>query len=152
FRQAARTGDSDLITLTYRSAGDGTRKTAKIEMRTIDPLDKEAKWPISTILRDLDCLEIIEQRGATIPGRVCARLRNIVAVARRNRNGRDRIKIQRGGNAHEIGADLLKTGFVEANQINLVDGKNYMFDACQRDNCGVPARLGQDTLARVHEQ
>ena len=47
--------------------------------------------------------------------------------------------------------DLLEDLLVEAHQVHLVDGDDEVLDAEQRADERVPAGLGQDTLARVHQ-
>src|SRR5262249_56981036 len=112
-REAAGTRDGGFVADTQRSARDGPGKTAKIEMRAIDPLDGETKRPGDCVFHDIDGFKIIEERRAAIPRRIGALSGNIVAMARRNRNGRDRLETERGGEPSEIGRDLVEASLAE---------------------------------------
>jgi hypothetical protein len=77
---------------------------------------------VARIFHDINGLKIIERCRAAIPRRIGALSGNIVAMARRNRNGCDHLEFERGGIPSEIGRDLVEASLVEAGQVDLVDG------------------------------
>ncbi len=60
------------------------------------------KGSAGALILDIDRLEIGDERRAVIPGRLVAARRDIVAEARRNRNGDDAREAERRGESGEI--------------------------------------------------
>ena len=101
---------------------------------------------------ELDRLEVLEQERAVVPGRTCARARDVVAGARGDRYGDDRLDGKLGGEGFEVGDDPAEGRLVETDEVHLVDGEHDAADAEQRHDHGMPARLRQQALGGVDQQ
>ena len=67
---------------------------------------------------------MIEQCWAIVPGRAYRLEGDIVAVARRNRNGGHRLEIQPLGEMQIVRNDPVKDLTGEIDEINLIDGEH----------------------------
>ena len=86
----------DFIARPCPAAHDRAGKAAEIGIGTIDPLHRHPKRLAGAVILDVDRFQIFEQMRPRIPGRARAARRNIVAVARRNRDGLDVLEAKRG--------------------------------------------------------
>src|ERR1700737_3109311 len=76
---AAGSSHNDRLAAPDAPAGNCARETAKIEMRVIDPLDRQTKGRGSAVLLDLNSLQVLEQMRSLIPWRPRASRRHVVA-------------------------------------------------------------------------
>lgn len=79
-------------------------------------------------------------------------MRDVVAVARRERDRCDRLKGESGGESAVIVDDRRETPLVEVDQVHFVDRQDDMADAEQRTDVRMPPRLDQNALASVDQQ
>ena len=92
---AAGAGDDDRLAPLDPAARNRAGEAAKVEMRAVDPLHRKTERRGAPVLLDLDALEMVEQMRPLEPGRARARRRDVVAVARRNRDGEERAEAER---------------------------------------------------------
>ncbi len=142
----------DLVADAQAATGNGAGEAAKIGVRPVDPLHRQAERLAGAIVLDVDRFEILQQRRPLVPGRIGAGARHVVAVARGDRNRRDLLEAERGGEVRKLGDDLLERRLVETDQVDLVDGKHRVADAEQAGDDGVAPCLRQQALARIHQQ
>ena len=107
-RRAARPGDDDFVAGADRSARDRPGKSAKIEMRAIDPLHRKAKRLVAAVFGDIDRLEIVEQRRSMVPGRIGALFEILSPWRAEIGMAHDRLEVERRGKGFEIGDDLVE--------------------------------------------
>ena len=101
---------------------------------------------------DLDVLEMRQQRRAAVPGRVLARIDDVVAAQRRQRDARDRLDAAEAlGERAVFDVDEVVDLLRVADEVELVDREHDVPDADERDEIAVPARLREHALARVDE-
>ena len=148
----ARRLDDDLVARLDLAARDGAGIAAKIEMRPVHPLHGEAERLLALLARDVDRLEMSEQRRAAIPMHMRARVHHIVALERRDRNAGDRLEAERRGEAPEVLGDRVEARLIEIDEVHLVDGKRELADAEQRDDAGMPPRLREHASAGIDQE
>ena len=90
-----------------------------------------------------------QQRRAVVPRRFVRLGDDVVALERRQRNRRDVVDVQAGGELMKVVADLLELFTVPADQVHLVDRENDVADAKQRRQERVAARLLQQPVAGI---
>ena len=101
--------------------------------------------------RQLDALEVLEQRGAVVPGRVLRPVHDVVAVLGGDRDDGEVGAAELFGQLG-VGLDLFERGLGEVDQVDLVDRRNEVFDAEEFRDPGVTAGLSQHTGSRIDEQ
>ncbi len=52
----------------------------------------------------------------------------------------------------EVLDDLVEPHLIEIDQVHLVHGERYLFDAKQRHDAGVPPRLGEHAEPRIDQK
>ncbi len=140
-----------LVAPRHRARGDGAAKAAEVEIRPVDELHGQAERLVGVDAVDRYRFEVFEQRRAAIPAGVGRRRGDVVAIARRHRDRRDRLEAEVARKGLVLRRDPVEDGPVVADQVDLVDRHHDMADAEQRGDEGVPPRLPDDAGARVDE-
>ena len=141
----------DLVAAFDGARRDGSRIAAKVEIGTVDPLHGHGEGGFRARGHGLHGLQMGQQAGAAIPGRALGMGRDIVAVARGQRN-RHHMGEAEARRQFAIGLDDgVEHSLVEAHQIHLVHGEHDVAHAQHRHNEGMAARLREDALARVDQ-
>ena len=137
------------------AAGDLARVAAVVVVlvghRPDHPLDGEAAVGEVAVARELDLLEVVEQRRALPPRHPLGRVDEVVAVERGDRDRHLVLDAERGGEVVELLLDLVEPRLVEVDEIHLVDGEDEVGDGEERRDQRVAARLLDHALARVDE-
>ena len=124
-RRRPRGQDEQLVPGPQHAAGH--RPGVAAEVRALgrlapdDVLHREAGVDEVLVAADVDRLEVVEQRGPVVPPHVLGALHDVVASQRRDRDERDVVHVQPGGELHEVGLDLLVAVLVPVDQVHLVD-------------------------------
>ena len=147
----ARPGDNDRLAARHSPAWNRAHEAAKIEVRPIDPLYRQAEGGAPAVLVDLDGFELLQEMAALIPGRPLAHRRDIVAEPRRNGNREQGAEAERLGELAVVDDDVTEDALVIAHEVDLVDREHDMADAEQRDDDRMAMGLGEQTLSRVDE-
>ena len=101
---------------------------------------------------DGDGLEVLEQRGAGVPGhRAASGRRRCRRAARRSGSRRRRATPRRGEQVAALAHDRVEALLGEVDEVHLVDAHGDVADAEQRRDRGVPARLLDHAVARVDQ-
>ncbi len=95
----------------------------------VDRLDRQAQRQVGRRRRHAQAAQRVEHARSAIPSRPLGRDRDIVAVARRDRDDRGRADIERLEIALQAGADLVEARLVEIDQVHLVDHDHELADA-----------------------
>ena len=113
-----------------------------------DQLNREAERRLARH-RDIDRLEVLQQRRTEIPVQAIAAFDDHVAAQRRHRNALhvDQPELRR--DAVELRAQCVEARLVVVDQIHLVDREHDVADAEQASDRGVATRLRQHALLRV---
>ena len=102
--------------------------------------------------RQLERLEVLEQRRARVPAQPLRALDHVVAVQRAHRQRPDRAEPDLRREAVEVGHDRgRRRSSRPVDEIHLVDREHDVADAEQRRDRGVAARLLDHALARVDQ-
>ena len=125
---------------------------AEVEMRPVHPLHGEAERLLLLLTGNVDRFEMPEQRRPAIPMHVGAGHDHIVALERRHRDAGDRLEAERGGEGPEVVGNRVEARLTEIDEVHLVDGKRELADAEQRDDAGMPPRLGEQACARIDQE
>ena len=144
---AARQRD-DLRARPQLAAGDAPRVGALLAAQ--HPLDREAQLA-RLADRQLDRLQVLEQRRARVPRQPLRALDHVVAVQRAHRQRRHRAEPDLRGEAVEVGHDPVEDLLRPVDEIHLVDRQHHMTDAQQPCHCRVPARLLDHAVACVDQ-
>ena len=111
------------------------------------PLHRKAARVEVPVERELDRLEVLEQRRPVVPGHVLRGVDDVVAL-----EGRHRDDVQVGETERlEVACDLVVALLRPVDEIHLVDGDRDVRHAQDRRDVGVAARLLDDAVARVDE-
>ena len=148
----ARRLDHHLIAWPDLAARNRAGVSAEVEMRPVHPLHGEAERLLLLLPCDINRLEMPEQRGASVPMHMRAGDDHIVALQRRYRDAGDCFEAERLGEALEILGDRIEARLAEIDEIHLVHGKRELADAEQRDDAGVPPRLGEHAAPRIDQE
>ena len=122
----------------------------EVEVRAIDPLHGHAQRPLAA-RGDLDVFEVREQGRPRVPGRVRARLGEIVAMQRRQRDRHDAFDVELRGEFAVLVLDRCEGLSRPADEVELVHRQHDVADAEQGHQVAVPARLRKDALACIDE-
>ena len=134
------------------AADDRAGKTAEIEVRPVDPLDRHAERTPGAIVSGVDGFQMFEQMTPGIPRRATAARADVVAVAGGDRDGLDVLEAKWRGKVQEAVRDPVENGAVEADQIDLVHRQDGVANAQEADDDGVTPRLGEKALARIDQK
>ena len=85
----AGSGNHDLVTGGDLAGSDRAGIAPEIQIRSIDPLNRKAERPRRQFTLDIDRLQVIQQCEIGVPSHVVGWRRDVVAIARRNRNRND---------------------------------------------------------------
>ncbi len=143
--------DPDALAGANAAAHDQPGIAAKVLMRAVDPLHREAQRLILERLLHGERLEIGHERRALVPGSVRARGRDVVALERRDGDGGDVLEADPAGELAVLRDDAVEHGAGERDLIHLVDREGDPPDAEQREDVAVPAGLGEHPFARVDQ-
>ena len=142
----------------HDAAGDLAAEAAEIVERgvgravgAVDPLHGQAETREVKIARDVDGLEVAEERGAGVPRRVRRGLDDVVAVERAQRDEFHVLDVEPREKRFELGADFQEARFAPADEIHFVNGDDEVRDAQERGDGGVAATLLDDAEAGVDE-
>jgi hypothetical protein len=100
--------------------------------------------------RDVDLLEVLEQRRAVVPVRGAA-LDDVVAVQRRDREDMRVVDAEPLRERRELALDRAEALLVPVDEVHLVDRRDHVADAEQRRQAGMAARLFDDPVAGVDQ-
>ena len=114
-------------------------------------LHREAHVDQVAVAREVHRLEVVEQRRSLVPRHVGGAVDDVVAVERRDRDERDVVEIEAGGELGELGADLVEAVRVVVDEVHLVDADDEVRHAEQRDEQAVAAGLLDDAVTGVDE-
>ena len=144
---------TDALTGLDDPAGDRAGEAAKVEVRTVHPLHRQAeRLLLQPVLVDLDGFEITHQRRAVVPRHVVARRGDVVAPERRHRDESDVLEADLRRERSIVLDDPEEDLFRVLDEVHLVDRDDDVADAEQRREVAVPARLRQHALARIDHQ
>ena len=144
-------GDHDRVAARHPSARDRAGEAAKIMMRAVDPLHRQAEWGAAAVLLDLDGFEPLQQMPALIPRRPRADRGDIVAEARRDRNREQRAEAKRLGELAIGDDDVAEDALVIVDEIDLVDREHDVAHAEQRHDDRMAVGLREQPLARIDQ-
>ena len=100
---------------------------------------------------DINTFQIFNESRSAIPRGPSATGRDIVTKARRYRDGLRFAEMKIGGKPIPIFYNLGKLHLIKRDKVYLIDRQNQMFDAKQRTNRRMSARLGNNTFARINQ-
>ena len=135
-----------------RAAGDQAGEAAKIEIGAIDPLHRHAeRLGLTGGVADLDGLEVVDQDGTIVPGRVAGSGGDVVAGKAGHGNGREILNSDAVGEFPVIGHDRFELFLIVVDQVHLVDGQDEVLDAELVTQEAVTPGLDQHALARIDQ-
>ncbi len=114
-------------------------------------LDREPYVDEIAVAGDVDLFEVAQQRWAVVPGGHVGLGDDVVAVERRQRDGRHVVDVEPRRELVEVVADLLEPLAVPVDEVHLVDGQHDVLDAQQRGQERVAPRLFQQPVPCVDE-
>ncbi len=120
-------------------------------LRADDVLDREADVDEVAVARDVEMLELAEQRRALVPGRVLGADHDVVAEQRRDRQEGHVPDAEPGRERLELEPDLLEPVLGEVDQVHLVDADDEVRDPEQRGQERVPPALLGDAAPGVEQ-
>ena len=145
----------DLVARTPDAARDLPRVAAVVVMlvrhRANHPLHREPAIVEVAVRRDLDRLEMLEQRPARVPRHRVGPVDDVVALERRDGNRRCVPHAEPERQIGELASDLVEALLREVDEVHLVDGVHDVRQLEHRRDVRVPACLLDHTLARVDE-
>ena len=154
-RAPARRQHDDLVAGAPDPARDLAGVAAVVVMlvrhRADHPLHREAPVLEVAVGRDLDRLQMLEQRRARVPGHRLAAIDDVVALQRRHRDRPGVVEPEPIGERPQVGLDLREALRREVDEIHLVDRDDDVRDHELRRDVGVAARLLDDAVARVEQ-
>ena len=122
-------------------------------MRAIDPLHRQSERRLlQALFVDGNGLEIAHQRGAAMPGHVCALGDDVVALQRGHRNEGHVVESDARREIAVLRGDGTEWRLRILDEIHLVDRHQNLPDAEQRHQVAVPARLRERALAGIDDQ
>ena len=142
---------ADRITGTDRAPDDASGEPTEVEVRSVHPLHRHAERSVGHLVVDRHGLEVPEQRRAVVPRRLDARLDDVVAAQRGQRDERDVAEADPFGELEVLLGDRSERLLRVVDEVHLVDRHHDPLDAEQRHEIAVAPRLGQDALAGVDE-
>ena len=117
----------------------------------VDPLHGQAKPVKIPIARDVNRLEMTEQRRADIPRSVRRGLDDVVPVERTHRDEFHVLDIEAREKFFELRPDLEEARLAPADEVHLVHGHDEVRDAEKRGDRGVTAALLDHAKAGIDE-
>ena len=105
---AARGQHADLVPCSHHAARDRAGEAAEIEVRAVDPLHRQAERTLLRVVLDVDGLQVLHQRRAVIPGRVLARVHDVVAAQGRQRDRDELLDADLPGERRVVLDDLVE--------------------------------------------
>ena len=154
-RGRARGHDEHVVPRPQDPAGHRARVAPEVRvlggLAPDDVLHREAGVDEVLVAADVDRLQVVQQRRAVVPPHVLRALHDVVTAEGRDRNERDVVHVQPGGELHEVGLDLLVAPLVPVDQVHLVDAHDHVGHAEHGGEEGVPARLLDHPLAGVDQ-
>ena len=148
---AARGHHADGVAGTDRAADDLAGEAAEVEVGAVHPLHGHAERLVLQLVVDLDGLEVADERGTGVPGRVRRGLDHVVAAQCRERDAHDLVETDLGGELAIVGLDTVEDLLRVVDEVELVDGHDHVADAEQRHQVAVSAGLGEHTVAGIDE-
>ena len=118
----------------------------------VDILQWQAQGRIVVSRRRGEPGQRLEHRRPAVPGQSVGRCRDVVAVARRNRDHAGRHDVNALQIAAVLGLDGPESLRVVADQIHLVDHNRHLVNAEQLEQIAMVARLAAHALVGVDEQ
>jgi hypothetical protein len=144
-------GDDHVVAHRHATGGNGAREAAEVLVRPIHPLHREAQRLRRRIGGDVHRLEVLEQRRPGVPGHGRGPRRDVVAPLRGYGDRADGREAQPRGEGLPMGQHLFEGGLREFGGIHLVHREHHVPDAEKRADVGVPAGLGENALACIHQ-
>jgi len=133
------------------ATGNGAGEAAEILVGTIDPLHRQAESGGLGGRLHLHGFQVLQQAGTAIPRHRRGPVDHVVAAQRRQR---DRLHVgdaELRGEVAVAGDDGIEHVLPVIHQVHLVHRQQNVADAEQRGDVAVPAGLGQQALARIHQ-
>ena len=96
-------------------------------------------------------LEVLQQRGAVVPGHRVRGVDDVVAVQRRDRDRGRVVQAEPRAELVQVGLDRPERLLGEADEVHLVDGEHDVRRLEDRRDVAVAPRLLDDALARVDQ-
>ena len=148
--------DADRIARLENAAGHASGITAEVVMflglRTDDPLHGKARIDVIFRAAGVNGLEVVKQRRTFEPRHLVRLLNHIVAIERRQRDGRDLGDIvEARGELVEVLHDAVEDGLAVVDEIHLVHRQREVADFQEVGDKGVALGLLDDALARIDE-
>ncbi len=144
--------DQNLVTHPDPARGDRTRKPAKIEIGTIDPLHGKTERGLRAVFIDSDIFEVGQKRRARVPWRALGLGDDVIAAQGRDGDCGKGGEAQFGNKGAVFGLDPCEHLLGIVHEIDLVDHQRHVLHPKQREDETVAARLGQKPLAGVDQQ
>jgi hypothetical protein len=119
--------------------------------RAHDILDREAGVDQVAVRRDVDVLEVVEQRRPLVPRHALGAVHDVVPVQRRDRDEGHVAHLELGREGRELLDQLVEHLLGEVDEVHLVDAHDQVRDAEQRGDERVAATLAQEAVTRVHQ-
>ena len=146
-----RRQDDNRIARRDRTGRDRSSKAAEIGARPVHPLHGHPERLGSTVIVDLDRLQVSHQRRATVPGRPRTRRQHVIPEARGQRNRPDILESERRRERGELGNDPVKNILTEIDEVDLIDRQHHIANAEQTRDHRVPSRLRHQPFRRIDQ-
>ena len=150
-RGALAAGQHDHLVAGPQQPARQLARVAAVIGRAHDPLHGEADVVEVAVARDLDLLEVTEQRRPVVPRRVLRPLDDVVAVQRRDRDRQRVVDAQLLQNGGELGLDLAEAFLVPFDEVHLVHARDHVLDPELGREVRVTAGLLEHAVAGVDQ-
>ena len=150
--RGARRKDHDLVAALHDARGDLSAHGAAARARPHHVLHRQPEVHEVPVAGDVDRLQMLEDRLATVPGRPWTALHDVVALQRADRDELDVHHGKAGGELRVLRHDRVEHALRERDEVHLVDGDQQPRDPEEGRDEGMALGLGQDATLRVDEQ
>src|SRR5690606_21487429 len=141
----------DLVALVHDAGRHGATEAAEVEVGAVDVLHRKTEVGEVAVRGYLHVFQHGHQRVAVVPGRMLARVDDVVAQQCGNRDEREVGNVQFASEIQVVAADVLEHFLAVVTQVHLVDGDYDVLNAQQRGDEGVAPRLRLHAVAGVDQ-